>query len=300
MITVDLKKPLNIVIETTALCNLRCSMCGRTTTKRTLGHMKREYVFDILDQIAAWDGEHIRVWYCFLGEPLIIHKRLAKYIEYGVCAGIKNNIINTNGILMTPNVTDRLIEAGLTEIYIGIDAATEETYSKIRRGGDFNKVVNNVMYLLRKRPQHLKVTVQMIEMRINRGEKEQFSNFWRDQGANVFCKKELNWTGETGLSQSDDGDKQMRYACPWIIDTMGIYWDGSVPFCVNDWNGRTVFGHIKEHSLVSLWNTQIKSHAKYHLLHQWDNIPSICLSCTDWKGKEQRQVIGLPNFDLST
>lgn len=286
---INLAYPTNIVVETTAHCQLRCKMCGRRVTKRKLGNMKQDLVFNILEQIADFN-KNIRMWYCFLGEPLIIKKNLPSYIAYGKSLGIKSHLINTNGNLLDLEVSKKLITAGLTEIYIGLDAATEETYSKIRIGGNFEKVLHNIEELLKIKPSHLQVAVQMIEMEANRHEKQAFLDYWQTRDVKIFIKGEAKWID---MVEADQLDIQ-RYPCPLILDTLGIYWDGRTPFCVNDWDGRTVFSDIKTTPLKDIWAAQIRKFAKFHILKKWDEVPEICRTCSDWTSKKERELFNVP------
>ena len=287
---IDLRYPANVVIETTAFCQLRCLMCGRNGVTRKLGNMAPSLVFSILRQIAGWNKESIRVWYCFLGEPLLLRKRLVKYVRFGRSLGIMHHIINTNGNLLDPPISEQLVEAGLTEIYIGVDAATPETYQQIRVGGDFQKVLDNIHYLLEIRPERLQITVQMIEMAANRHERAAFIRYWQELGVRTFVKKELGWIANLP-SINKRRLLNSRYPCPWVLDTMGIYWNGDVPFCVNDWNGVTAFGNVSEKALSSLWEEQINRFGRPHLLKEWHALPEVCVECADWSGKEERRIV---------
>jgi len=286
---VDLSYPRNIVVETTAHCQLECKMCGRRTTKRKLGNMKKELMLNILEQIADFNT-HIRLWYCFLGEPLIIKNRLPEYIRFGRYLGLKHHLINTNGNALDPETSKSLIDAGLTEIYIGIDAATEETYKKIRIGGDFNKVLYNVDQFLKIKPKDLKVSVQLISMAENEQEKKLFADYWGQREVSVFIKEPAQWIDMVEVDQPEID----RYSCPSLLDTLGIYWDGRTPFCVNDWDGRTVFSNINTTPLKEIWSKQVHDFAKYHILEQWSKVPEICRNCQDWTCKEKRELKNVP------
>ena len=48
---------------------------------------------------------------------------------------------NTNGLLLTKEMNRKLIEKGLKEISISMDASTQETYVRIRRNNGFNRII---------------------------------------------------------------------------------------------------------------------------------------------------------------
>lgn len=50
----------------------------------------------------------------------------------------------TNGLLLSKDRAEKLIEAGLDWICVSMDGATAEIYEKIRQGSDFNRVCENL------------------------------------------------------------------------------------------------------------------------------------------------------------
>ena len=53
---------------------------------------------------------------------------------------------------MNDNKLDELINKyGKIKVAISVDAATEETYKKIRRGGNYSKLMSNLEYIAKKR-----------------------------------------------------------------------------------------------------------------------------------------------------
>ena len=58
--------------------------------------------------------------------------------------GILDIYFSTNGILLNKKISTDLIKSGLTRIQISIDAITKETYDKVRPGGNYNKIIENI------------------------------------------------------------------------------------------------------------------------------------------------------------
>ncbi len=79
------------------------------------------------------------------GEPLM-NPNLEKMIGLAKESGIRVGF-SSNGVLLTPARLDALMERGLDWIAISCDAATEDTYSKIRVGGSFKALTDNLRYL---------------------------------------------------------------------------------------------------------------------------------------------------------
>ena len=62
-------------------------------------------------------------------------------------SGVIDIRILTNGSLMTEEIGKKLLLSGLTFLSFSIDAATSETYYKVRRSKLFNTVVDNLKRL---------------------------------------------------------------------------------------------------------------------------------------------------------
>ncbi len=104
--------------------------------------------------------------------------------------------IHTNGILLTKKIMDFFFSPVATRslgyLVFSVDAATEQTYNRIRRGGDFKKLIKKIKYaltlkakLIRKKENQLKKTVrpviviQFIVMKENYREAEEFVDYWK-------------------------------------------------------------------------------------------------------------------------
>ena len=74
----------------------------------------------------------------------------------------------------------KLLDSGIHMIDISLDAHTNETYQKIRIGGDLNITSNNVLKLIElneKSNYKTKIVVSFIEQPQNSNEIEDFKNF---------------------------------------------------------------------------------------------------------------------------
>ena len=69
---------------------------------------------------------------------------------------------------------NKLLQSSLDTLILSIDGITQETYSKYRRGGDFNKVMNNLKEIIRRKKlfkkKNPKIIWQFLCMRHNEHE----------------------------------------------------------------------------------------------------------------------------------
>ena len=110
------------------------------------GFMKVEDVKKLIDDINKGNLHYGVLSLFWLGEPLL-HPDFKEIMKY-VNSHRKNYsgwLIHTNGLTLSKDVSKVLLK-NVTEkdiLHFSIDAATKETYDKIRRGGNFNKLKRN-------------------------------------------------------------------------------------------------------------------------------------------------------------
>ena len=123
--------PNRFAVEVCAECNLACSMCHHPNMKRPKGNMPFELWKKCADEIAMTHPK-TQCWFSFCGEPLLEPERLIKMISYGKSVGLKSLNINTNGMLLTPDIAEPIMDSGVNLVVIGIDGFTKEVFEKVR------------------------------------------------------------------------------------------------------------------------------------------------------------------------
>ena len=102
---------------------------------------------------------------------------------------------NTNGLLLTPRNVARLMRAPIALVSVSVDAATPETYRRIR-GSDFRKVTDGIRRLSQARaagppdPECI-LFMSMVLMRENIGEVAAFATLAADLGMNGIYLEHL-------------------------------------------------------------------------------------------------------------
>lgn len=282
--------PHQVLMETTSACQLRCIMCAREAAlkKGTLkvGKMQVTLADKIIDEIASVNPK-CRLWFCYFGEPTL-SKNVWSRIKSAKEKGIETTIINSNGNLLNPDICRKLIESGLDEVYIGLDAATSETYSKVRVRGNFDTVVKNIHYLLDHKKSNLKVIVQFGVYDENEHEMEAFKKYWGKYDVSVFIRPKLTWLGYL----SEHNPQQIgRHACPWIFDSLPIYYNGLVPYCICDWDNRMPMGDINKQTITEVWQTAYRKWQNRHLAGDFESLPDFCRQCRDWQTKSPNDTL---------
>lgn len=131
--------PVCLYLETTNRCNLLCTTCPRTFEDlEPPADMSWALFTRIVDQYPRID----RVVLHGVGEPMLV-KALPRMIRYLKDRGTYT-LFNTNGTLLTAKKGRELIDAGLDELRISLDAAEPESFRVVRGRDDFERIVRNV------------------------------------------------------------------------------------------------------------------------------------------------------------
>ena len=271
--------PKMVIVEICGVCNLRCIMCPYSQLKREKGRMEWSTYTKIVDEIAE-KSSGTQLWLAIMGEPLLLETDLYNFIAYAKRKGIKEVILNTNGTLLTPQIYRELAVAKLDMIIIGLDAATGGTYSRIRAGGNYEKVKRNMLEILKL--DGPKTVLQFIVMNENATELEEFKDFWLQRGAILKVRKKLAWGNTIKVEDLDTpSTSHERTPCPWLMRTMSIHWSGKVAQCDGDYEGIFSPGNVNYQSIEEIWQGELKKKRDMHWNHRFDYPP--CNVCMDWQ-----------------
>jgi MoaA/NifB/PqqE/SkfB family radical SAM enzyme len=136
--------PRSLYVETTSRCNSKCQTCiltfgGREPAEDLTWPRFRQ----IVDQFPVLE----RVLLHGIGEPLL-NRDLTRMVAH-LKARRARVIFNSNVISLSAARAVSLVESGLDELRVSLDATTAETYARVRGADAFEKVVRNLEGLSR-------------------------------------------------------------------------------------------------------------------------------------------------------
>ncbi len=145
LIEPDIHALRRLYIEPTSGCNLRCQTCIRNTWNEPFGSMSFELFERLCRQIKEMPFLQSIVLAGF-GEPLFHPEvvKMVRLLKESVRASVE---ITTNGTLLTEEMSDQLLEAGLDRLWVSFDGTSETSFDDIRRGASFRAVLKNVQKL---------------------------------------------------------------------------------------------------------------------------------------------------------
>lgn len=298
--------PPSIHVALTTNCNLKCIMCPyhseelrKDHTTAYFEHSKRMpgELLDKLIEEAGHHGSHLA--FGQYDEPFVYKG----FINYAVKAkrmgcGVS---ITTNGTLLTEEDARRLVTAGVDHISFSLDAATEETYRKIRLD-DFNVPLENMKKLVQVRNALKGRTVLracLVVQDYNRHEQDLFRDRMKEIGLDMVSFYVLSvykhgmWLNEKLNFDIEVPETKGRYACSQLWSQVAVYPDGNVALCcattlyVGYRNDVPYVGNIKEKSIQEIWLSskyqQIREEA---LCGVFKN--SVCRDCQIWHNYQNK------------
>ena len=135
--TDQLKK---LYIEPTSKCNLSCTMCFRNTW---IDEPFSDMAADVFENTLETMPDTVEtIFFGGMGEPLF-HKDILHMVERASSKNCRVELL-TNGTLLTGELSSDLLDAGLSKLWVSIDAFEPEGYENIRQNSNFALVKKNI------------------------------------------------------------------------------------------------------------------------------------------------------------
>jgi MoaA/NifB/PqqE/SkfB family radical SAM enzyme len=133
------RQPVCVYLETTNRCNLLCTTCPRTYEQlEPPADMSWELFTSIVDQVPNLQRAVLHG----VGEPMLV-RNLPSMVRYLKERGTYV-LFNTNGTLLNERNGRALIEAGLDELRVSLDASNAKSFLAIRGKNYFARILRNV------------------------------------------------------------------------------------------------------------------------------------------------------------
>src|SRR5499433_1457040 len=152
------QQPVCVYLETTNRCNLLCTTCPRTYAElEPPADMRWDLFTSIVDQVPGL----ARAVLHGVGEPMLVANlpRMVRYLrDRGVYV-----LFNTNGTVLGERNGRALIDAGLDELRVSLDASNRESFKAIRGRDYFGRITRNVRAFreLQERERHTRPLVSV-------------------------------------------------------------------------------------------------------------------------------------------
>ena len=197
------KIPTNLIFDFDYTCNFKCPSCRTEVHNWNADHILRPINNQLVEKIKHLiideiQNQSINIRWCG-GEPFMseVYMELFRYI---ISSGKKNiqNTIQTNGSLFTAKkdlVRDLL--PYISDLRISFDAGCAETYALTRIGGDWDRLIENVKFVVALIKEHkfkTKVSADYVVQKNNYKDLPQFAEICKELGIQInVTHKMWNW-----------------------------------------------------------------------------------------------------------
>lgn len=272
------KQSLFITLEPYNICNLRCIMCPYPKMKRKKELMSMDLFKKIIDE--AKDLGCTIVTLQVYSEPLL-DPLLINRIRYIKSKGMKAGFF-TNAILLNEKMALKILKLGVDFIKFSVDAGNKEDYEKIRVGGNWETVKNNIISFYKERKRRglekPKISIFMIKQIFNEKNIKSHKDFWSKWSDEINISTVDN-RAEGKISKSFLKKYKKPYPC-FTPNHLTILSNGKVVMCCLDYEGRMVLGDLKTQTLKNIIESEkFKRIQSLHMGFNGDKL-KMCKNCT--------------------
>ena len=262
-----LETPFSLFIDVCNACNFRCKFCATQTTE--IKHFNKQIMSwdlfrKIIDDVEQFSRPLKMLRLACQGEPLI-NKELPRMIKYARDKGVSEHIeIVTNASLLTPELSDAIIAAGLNRIRISIEAIDAKGYEEMCRGKiDWDEFLGNIKYFYNHRKQ-CEVYIKTVDAAVKtEEEKELFYKLFEDRCDKISIEHIVPvWADYDQIYDDFDIDKKEGLhghaqrevnICPFPFYSFVINSDGEVTACCSDWKRAISMGNAWTENVCDIW-----------------------------------------------
>ena len=290
---------------------------GQEVTGKGQGNMSLNTFVSIMAGLGEYDDVCITIG--GIGEPLA-HRELGAMIEAAKDAGVFGINIETDGLRLTGEIAEMLLESAVDVISVHLDANSEEGYRLVKganrvdggmdsrfRGNDrgggndrgsgndkevfvglggYEQVVEQIeAFIDRRKAKGGKgpmVVPHLVKSRDTLAEMEAFYDRWLGRSGAAVIEGYNNYAGQVEDKAVMEMAPPERYACGKPQRCMTIWVDGTVTTCRQDFKGDYAVGNVHNDRLSDIWRSApMEALRKAHADGEYGKF-GLCGACSEW------------------
>lgn len=270
----DPPAPKSVKIELTGRCNYRCGFCALRTRKV---QPKGDMDFSLFQRITRemYDAGVEEIGCFYLGESCAAPELLVRAILHVKEIGFPYCFLTTNGSLMTPELADACMAAGLDSMKFSINAADAEQFVSVMavKPSLFRDALNNLRMAKEARDQGgYKCGIYASSIRYDGEQQEKMEalikekvtpfvdeHYWLplySMGSMATAREEELGYRPTAGNQGRLGNLREPLPC-WSAFSEGhVTADGILSACCFDADSRWGMGDLTKQHFMEAWNSQ--------------------------------------------
>lgn len=295
---IPLKTPFIINIDPSDRCNFQCKFCPtgdrelmKKTPGRNHGLMDFELYKKVIDDICTFEDKVKVIRLYKDGEPLL-NPKFPDMIKYAKESGCCDRVdTTTNAALLTPELSLKIIDAGLDKINISIEGVKDEQYMEFSRAKvNFKQLAENIKFFY----EHKKQCEMLVKINgdvISEEDKQTFLDTFGNITDGIFIESIMDCWPTFEQKKVEINETRGIYnnkikevlTCPYVFYSFAVNSDGTVSLCFLDWSRKLLLGDAKTQSVKDLWNSkEMREYQKMFLRGERKTHP-ICAECGQLK-----------------
>lgn len=279
---IDFPKPIHIDIELNNTCNQKCLSCWHSgELPFDKHHMSIGSIRFYL--ISARKAGCMSVKFNLRGEPLL-SEYLVDAISLAKKLGYIDIMINTNGILLSGEMCEKLSNAGLTTCIISVDSLHRDIYCKIHNvnKAQYKKLYENLKHLAYNKNYFDRIVLNFHVNQYNQN--ENFERYKKEIGwAKVVIRDTMKRLGKDISIKKNKKERKKR--CPHMQRRLTVTANGKIyPCCVCYNEPEDINIGDYEIHINKIWEGKLRKKIMYD--YRNGIYTNSCINCTSgdiWK-----------------
>lgn len=287
-------------------CNFRCKYCHFSIPKAKRPVFTESAIMDMglykkcVDDMVAFSSKLRVLRFVGMGEPLL-HKNITEMVSYAKQKNIAERVeLLTNGSLLTREMSDRLISAGLDRLVVSLQGTDAEKYRVVSDIVlDFEVFLEQLRYFFdHKKQAH--VYLKIVDIALDGdADRQRFFDLFGDicdsigieTAAPHYPEVAYNEKLFCGAEKTQFGTEILNVEiCPQPFFTMQINPDGKVAGCYAIPHPENL-GDCTRTSVADIWNGKEYNEFRRRMLRGRSTMGAICGRCNIISYRIQKEDI---------
>lgn len=284
--------PLTVQFELVNRCNLKCIMC------HTDHHRLDKATLEIgtIEHVLRECREHnLPAAVIGMGSEALLYKNIREVIAKVREAGVMDVFLGTNATLLTEALSEFIVDQRVARVEISLDAATRETYKKIRSKDELDRVEHNLRKLIevkRRKGSTLPIVrICFCVQPLNVHERDMFKEKWKDWADYIDFQEMVDFGPVNALVAGAfekvpglDRIEVKNPHCAYPFNSLNVWANGDVTPCCTYYGKALVLGNVKDRSLKEIWEGEKIDRIRSELLS--GDLNPVCKVCLSQRDRE--------------
>lgn len=269
-----LDTPMAFGVGVSQLCNIRCKYCFHALSDAELAsngframNMSMDVFYKMVEDLKAFPNRIKSISMAGQGEPLC-NPNFAEMVKIIKDANLSDDVSTiTNGLLLSRDLVEDIVDAGLDRIFISLQGMNSEKYKQIcGRNIDFEQFVEAIKYLYLYSRGKCKVNIKIADIALENDDKELFFERFGNICDRIHIEtikplysgvdySDMLGSNNTEITTTRFGRiHKKQKACYLAFFMLCLNPDGKIKTCGTPFPGLWL-GDIKERTLVEAWNS---------------------------------------------